>query len=196
MHLRHVIALQLLLTAGCAWMSPVLLAAQRPAVATPPTARQPPPATLAPPHTRPATPAPQGKPAAPASDEKVPAPQPAGKAAPPATASAGATTPATAPPLDLKALEQRLRNTKAIGIFTKITLKNQVDDLLDKFEDYYDGKSKHTMKDLRRSYDLLLMKVLSLLQDKDQQLASAIVASREALWGLLADPKMFATLRA
>jgi hypothetical protein len=191
MHLSHVVALSLLITVGCAWMRPVLLAAERPSVTTPRAERQQPPA---PPATRPPTP--RGKPPAPAPDEKVPAPQPAGKTAPPDAATAAAQNAATAPPLDLKALEQRLRNTKAIGIFTKITLKNQVSDLLDKFEDYYDGKAKHTMKDLRLSYDLLLMKVLSLLQDEDQQLASAIVASREAIWVLLADPKTFATLRA
>jgi hypothetical protein len=115
---------------------------------------------------------------------------------PPATPAPPLARPPAAPPLDLKTLEQRLRNTKAIGLFTKITLKNQVGDLLDKFEEYYRGKSKHKMSDLRRSYDLLLMKVLSLLQDEDQQLASAIVASREAIWALLADPKTFATLRA
>ena len=34
------------------------------------------------------------------------------------------------PPLDLTTLESRLKETKAIGVFTKITLKNQVDDLL------------------------------------------------------------------
>jgi hypothetical protein len=50
------------------------------------------------------------------------------------------------------------------------------------------------MQQLRQSYDLLMMKVLSLLQDKDQMLASDIVASREVIWGLLADPKKFATL--
>lgn len=77
---------------------------------------------------------------------------------------------------------------------TKLTLKGQVNDLLDKFRDYYDGKAKVTMTDLRRSYELLMMKVLTLLQDEDQQLASAIVASREAIWNLLADPKKFATL--
>ncbi|MEX1245850.1 MAG: hypothetical protein WEB59_08705 [Thermoanaerobaculia bacterium] len=78
---------------------------------------------------------------------------------------------------------------------TKITLKNQVDDLLDRFREHYQGKAIPTMKDLRRSYDLLMMKVLSLLQDEDQQLASAIVASREAIWGLLADPVKFETLQ-
>ncbi len=35
------------------------------------------------------------------------------------------------------------------------------------------------------------MKVLSLLQDEDQKLASAIVSSREAIRGLPADPKKF-----
>ena len=40
-----------------------------------------------------------------------------------------------------------------------------------------------------------MMKVLSLLQEADQTLASAIVSSREAIWGLLADPKKFATLQ-
>ena len=48
-----------------------------------------------------------------------------------------------------------------------------------------------SLKQLRQSYDLLLMKVLSLLQDTDQKLASAIVTSREAIWGLLSDQKKF-----
>ena len=89
----------------------------------------------------------------------------------------------------MNTLEAQLKETKAIGFFTKIALKNQVDDLLDQFREYYQGKAKLTMTDLRRSYDLLMMKVLSLLQDEDQKLASAIVSSREAIWGLLADPK-------
>ncbi len=102
----------------------------------------------------------------------------------------------TAPPtLDLKMLEAQLRATKAIGVFTKIALKNQVDDLLKRFGEYYKGKATFTMTDLRRSYDLLMMKVLSLLQDEDQKLASDIVLSREAIWGLLANPVSFATLQ-
>jgi hypothetical protein len=106
-----------------------------------------------------------------------------------------ATQPAAAPAaLDLNALKEQLKETKAIGVLTKLSLKNQVDDLLQQFRDFYGGKAKVTMMQLRRSYDLLLMKVLSLIQDADRQLASAIVASREAIWGLLADPKKFATL--
>jgi hypothetical protein len=82
----------------------------------------------------------------------------------------------------------------AIGLFTKIALKNQVDDLLNQFRAYYQGSVKTTLAQLRQRYDLLLLKVLSLLQDSDQALATAIGASREALWGILADRQKFATI--
>ena len=100
----------------------------------------------------------------------------------------------SAPALDLTALETRLKETKAIGVFTKLTLKNQVDDLLDQFRGYYQGRVKTTLSELRQPYDRLLLKVLSVLQDGDPELARAIVASREAIWGILADPAKFATL--
>lgn len=98
------------------------------------------------------------------------------------------------PPLDLTSLETRLKETKAIGVFTKITLKNQVDDLLEQFRAYYQGRAKTSLAELRRPYDGLILKVLSLLQDGDPELARTIVASREAIWGILADPNKFATL--
>lgn len=100
----------------------------------------------------------------------------------------------TAPALDLASLETRLKETRAIGVLTKIALKNQVDDLLSEFRAFYQGKLKTTLGDLRRSYDLLVLKVLTLLQDSDPPLASAIVASREAMWGILSDPAKFATI--
>jgi len=75
---------------------------------------------------QPGTPPPAATPAA---------PPPTTKAAPPV-----AKTPAVPPALDLNTLETQLRETKAIGIFTKITLKNQVDDLLDKFGAGMEGR--------------------------------------------------------
>ena len=181
---RYAAVLLLLLTGGCARDKPDTPVSEPQTVATQPGTPRP--------AAKPAAPAtPPPKPAeAPAPSAKAPAPQAASKAAPPV-----AKAPAAAPALDLKTLEQQLRDTKAIGLFTKITLKNQIDDLLDHFREYYQGKAKLTLTDLRRSYELLIMKVLSLLQDEDQKLASAIVSSREAIWGLLADPKKFATLQ-
>jgi hypothetical protein len=125
-----------------------------------------------------------------------PTPKPAPQAAPQPTASKAAPkTEASKPaPLDLTSLEQRIRGTKAIGALTKLTLKNQVDDLLDQFRQYYQGKLKTDLAALRRSYDLLVLKFVSLLQDDDPPLATAIVASREDIWGLLSDRTKFATL--
>jgi len=96
--------------------------------------------------------------------------------------------------LNLTSLEQRLRDTKAIGVFTKLSLKNQVDDLLDDFRSYYRGQSKLVLTDLRQRYDLLMMKILTLLQDSDVTLASDIRSSREAIWDILRDPKKFAEI--
>jgi hypothetical protein len=101
---------------------------------------------------------------------------------------------AVPPALDLESLEKRLRETSAIGVFTKLSLKNQVDDLLEQFTEYHRGRSTARIETLRESFDLLLLKVLSLLQDKDPALAGDIAASREALWKLLADPTRFANL--
>ena len=109
---------------------------------------------------------------------------------------AAAAAPLGPAPLDLIALQEQLKATKAIGVFTKLALKNKVDDLMAQFRLHYRGKTPPTMAELRQSYDLLMMKVLSLLQDSDKTLASKIVSSREAIWGLLADPQKFATLDA
>ena len=96
--------------------------------------------------------------------------------------------------MDIASLEKRLRETNAIGAFTKIALKNQVDDLLDQFRAYYQGRGKTSLTELRQPYDLLLLKVLSLLQDSDPVLARTILASREAIWSILVDPVKFATI--
>jgi hypothetical protein len=119
----------------------------------------------------------------------------------PATAAAAAATPPAAlpkaavpQPLDLKGLEQRLRDTRAIGVFTKLSLKNQVDDLLAQFKAFHQGSSGVTVGQLRQKYELLLMKVVTLLQDGDPALASAVSSSREAIWNVLTDPQKFAAI--
>ena len=99
------------------------------------------------------------------------------------------------PSLDLASLENRLKETKAIGFLTKIALKNQVDDLVNQFRAYYQGSVKTTLAELRQRYELLLLKVLSLLQDGDRSLATAIGASREAIWGIFADRQKFAAIQ-
>jgi hypothetical protein len=163
-------------------------------VSSPVSAPAPPPAapaekavssTVKPPATQPAAPQTKATVNAPV---KTPAPPP--KTTKPAPTSEAPVT------LDLTALENQLKSTKAIGIFSKIALKNQVDDLMKQFREHYQGKSTTTMTELRQSYDLLIMKVLSLVQKDDKTLAAAIVSSRTAIWDLLADPKKFAAIDA
>ena len=160
--------------------------------ATPVTAPTPTPATQA---TKPA-PAVPAAPAAPATQAAKAAP--AAPAAPATQAAKAAApvvaTPPAAPALDLKSLETRLRETKSIGVLTKLALKNQVDDLLDQFRMFYKGTLKTTLAELRKAYDGLVLKFLALLQDADPPLAKDIAMSREAIWSILADPVKFATV--
>jgi hypothetical protein len=187
--------------AGPVAAAPTVAPSVTPPSPPPPTvATQSPTATLEP-ATRPPAPStsvPAGKSVAkagaPAAKAPAKAPTPAAQPPKKDVVAQAAGTQKSAPTLDLTSLETRLKETDAIGVMTKIALKNQVDDLLDQFRAFYAGKLKTTLAELRRPYDLLVLKVLSLLQDSDPSLAAAIVASREAIWGILSDPHKFATI--
>lgn len=208
-----VLALCCFLAAGCAGVRHAEQA--EPVPAAPPAAATPPaeaPATavsVAEP-VRPAEPAPAARAAVPRVPATVtpatvaappkPPPKPTAKvAAVPAPApqvtpkvTAVPAAPQLAPaPLDFKSLATRLRQTKAIGVMTKLALKNQVDDLVAKVRAYHQRQGTATLTELRRNYDLLLLKVLSLLQDSDPPLARDIVKSRAAIWSILEDPRKF-----
>lgn len=77
-------------------------------------------------------------------------------------------------------------------MLTKISVKNQADDLLQEFRAYHTQQNTSpTLPELRRAYDMLLLKLLSLLQDGDPPLAKDIDSSRAAIWDILVDPKKF-----
>ncbi len=97
------------------------------------------------------------------------------------------TTPVTeaAPPqsMDLESLTACLKKTRAVGFFTKHSLKNEIDDLLKHIDKHHAGKSTLSYEQLRERFHLLLLKVLALLQDKDKELAEDISIARESIWG-------------
>jgi len=135
------------------------------------------------------------KPAPPPVKAPAKAPVPAVATEPPRKSeSPPAVAKAQEPPLDVATLTARLRDTKAIGTFTKLALKNQVDDLLKQFRAHYASGRKASIDSLRQPYNMLILKVLSLLQDSDPALARTISASREAIWSILADPEKFNSL--
>jgi len=164
-----------------------------PKPAQPPTTTEQPPTATAPakpaepPQPKAAQPS-QPKPTAPAAPKPPEPPPPRQSAVPPPSGQEQSAI------VDLTSLEKRLRDTAAIGVFTKLALKNEVDDLLERFRAFHAGRGGTTLATLRENFDLLVLKVVSLLQDKDSPLARDISTSREALWNLLADPVKFKTL--
>jgi hypothetical protein len=125
-----------------------------------------------------------------------PADRPASKVAEPPrninTPPLAATQPE--PTLDVADLKSRLRDTNAIGVFTKLALKNQMDDLVQQFRTHHHSGQKSGVAPLRQLYDTLVLKVLSVIEGRDPSLARAISGSREAIWGLLADPIKFSSI--
>jgi hypothetical protein len=143
--------------------------------------------------TEPAPPA--AKSAAPASDAVAatptsPAERPAVVAAP-SSPPAPVVSQRPADTLDFTSLGARLRATKAVGVLTKLSVKNQVDDLLAQFREYHKQQGEATLPDLRVSYDMLFQKLLSLVQDRDPPLATDIDRSRAAIWEILSDQRKF-----
>ena len=169
-----------------------------PPTPAPSDAAKPKPSTVPGPATQTRAATPNRPPAAQTKPKSPAAPPPS--AAPPvamppaASPSAASQPPQTLPTLNLTDMEQRLRETRAIGVFAKLSLKNQVDDLLSAFRELYRLPNKRPSAELRQRYDLLLLKVLSLLQDGDPPLASAIASSKEAIWSILADPDKFSKI--
>jgi hypothetical protein len=207
------------LAAGCTAVkqAPPAVAPQAGPVAVAPPSATPPPAPVVAPLPA-APPPPASKDEAVKTEPVVSAAPPPSRsqsakpAPPPVKAPAQASAPAVAaepapksekpaavpkaqePPLDVAALTARLRDTQAIGTFTKLALKNQVDDLLKQFRAHYQSGRKASVDSLRQPYNMLILKVLSLLQDSDPALARTISASREAIWSILADPEKFNSL--
>jgi hypothetical protein len=95
---------------------------------------------------------------------------------------------------DVDGLVARLRDSKAIGLFTKLALKNNIGDLMDNFRRFHSGEPIPPLEQLRDEYNLLFMKVITLVQNEDPELFREMTRARETLWKKLADPGEFARL--
>ncbi len=95
------------------------------------------------------------------------------------------------PSLNVSDLTTGLRQTNAIGAFTKLALKNQLDDLLQKFQATHQSGQQPRAAGLRQPFDALVGKVTGLLQSGDPVLARKIENSREGIWAILSDPEKF-----
>ena len=94
-----------------------------------------------------------------------------------------------ASPVDFNALIERLKDTHAIGFFTKIAIRNDIIDLIGSIKKY----RKHAVlrdkiQEIRASFDGLLLKIVALLED-DPDLSRDLYVGRESIWKSLLEVK-------
>jgi len=91
--------------------------------------------------------------------------------------------------VDYKELKERLKNTAAIGFFTKLAIRNDIVDLIDKIKQYRKKSMlKAKRKEIRASFDGLLLKIIALLEE-DPDLSRDLYVGRESIWESLLEVK-------
>ena len=93
--------------------------------------------------------------------------------------------------IDLVSLEDGLRKTDAIGLSEKLSLKGDLDRLVEKFHAYHERTEDDGIEKLESSFHQLVNKTLSLLRADDPDLHQRISAARGGLWTLLRDRETF-----
>jgi len=88
-------------------------------------------------------------------------------------------------------LYDHLSQTKSIGIFTKLSIKNNTTRLNNSFAAYHQGERPPNIKELRERYDLMVQEMMILVQGKDPELAHKIHETRLLLWSYLSDPEKY-----
>jgi hypothetical protein len=143
----------------------------------------------------PAPPALVEPPAAVPAPAPAPSPEPPAAEAPPPAPSPEPAQPEPPPPISLEELGQRIKATPAIGTFSKLALKNDIDDLIDALRRYHENK-EGDLDALHTRYEALVLKLMTLLEQEEPELALALGRSRQAIWSRLVNPVEFAKLPA
>ena len=91
--------------------------------------------------------------------------------------------------INMEVLTKRLKDTKAIGLFTKLAIRNDVTDLVDNVKRYRKKSLLATkIKEIRESFEGLLMKIVALLEE-DPELSRDLYVGRESIWKSLLEVK-------
>jgi len=91
--------------------------------------------------------------------------------------------------VDIEALKTRLKETDAIGLFTKLAIRSDILDLVDEINSYRkQAKLESKINELRASFDGLLLKMVALLEG-DPILSRDLYVSRESIWKSLLEVK-------
>lgn len=91
-------------------------------------------------------------------------------------------------------VEQRLRDTSAIGALTKLSLKSELESLLEAFSRLHLGGGEDELPHLMRRFDLLLAKTLDLLRSQDPALFQLLADIRPDVLAALSHPNKYAQI--
>ena len=92
---------------------------------------------------------------------------------------------------DLKMLVGLLKKTRAVGLLTKNRLRIDIKTLISRLEAAHNGTGPFTLAEIQEQYDVLLMKIAAMLQDKDIFLHQKLCNAWDSLWADLKDPDKF-----
>jgi hypothetical protein len=94
----------------------------------------------------------------------------------------------------LEEMYRKINQSKTIGVFTKLSIKNNATRLNKSFEAHHKGKRPPNIKELRERYDLMVQEMMVLVQNKDPELAREIYKTRLLLWSYLSDPEKYKSI--
>jgi len=89
--------------------------------------------------------------------------------------------------IDFETLEKKITETNSMGLMTKLKLKSDINKLLAELKTFHAGNSPLTQEQHREQYDLLYMKVVSLVQEKDPDLYHQLCNAWDPIWASLQD---------
>jgi hypothetical protein len=92
---------------------------------------------------------------------------------------------------DLHKLADALAKSDAVGWVEKLRLKSSIDELIGRMRDYHRGARRYTLAQLQEQYDLLMMRIAGLLQDKDKVLHGRLCNAWHSIWSALQDRQRF-----
>ncbi len=90
---------------------------------------------------------------------------------------------------DFHALETKIRNSEAIDLFSKISLKIEITSLVNEAVRLHEGKSAAGLYQRKVRFEELIDRAVIMLRKGDVSLAEEVEGSREALWRFLNSPE-------
>jgi len=89
-------------------------------------------------------------------------------------------------------VERQLWETATIGTLTKLSLKSELESLLEAFSRLHLGDGEHELSHLIRRFDLLLIRTLGLLRSQDPALVGLLREIRPEIVATLSHPDRYA----